>query len=120
MSVLGQICVIFAVCLTSEALAAVLPLPSGVLSMVLLLLLLAVRAVKPRQLQESSSFMLGHMPLFFVPACVGLLEHLELLLDNLWPIVLISVLTTPVVFLVTGHVVQLTMKLLKKKGEKTV
>lgn len=117
MPVLTQVCVIFAVCLVSEALAAVLPLPSGVLSMVVLLLLLAVRAVKPQQLRESSDFLLGHMTLFFVPACVGVLEHLELLLQNVGPIVLISVLTTPVVFFVTGHAVQLTMKLMKK-GEK--
>lgn len=114
MSVLAQICVIFAVCLVSEALAAVLPLPSGVLSMVVLLLLLVLRAVKPWQLRESSDFLLNHMTLFFVPACVGVLEHPEVLLENVWPIVLISVLTTPVVFFVTGHAVQLTMKLMKK------
>lgn len=114
MSVWAQLFVIFFICLASEGLAAVLPVPAGVLGMVLLLLLLSVRAVKPRQLRESSDFFLGYMPLFFIPACVGVLEHLELLLKNIGAIVLISVLTTPVVFFVTGHAVQLTMRLMMK------
>lgn len=120
MNVIAQICVVFAVCLASEGISAALPftLPAGVLSMVLLLVLLLCKVLKPRQLKESSDFLLNNMTLFFVPACVGLIQYVDVLVQNFWTIVLISVLTTPLVFFVTGHVVQLTMKWMWKKGER--
>ena len=119
MPILAQICVIFSVCLVSEGISSVLPFtfPASVLAMVILLLLLAVKVLKPQQLKESSGFFMDHMAMFFIPACVSVLKYVDVLLANFWAVVLISLLTTPLVFFVTGHVVQLTMKLLKRKGE---
>lgn len=119
MPVAAQLCVIFAVCLVSEGLAALLPFsfPASVLAMVVLLLLLLCKAVKPRQLQQTADFLLGNMPLFFVPACVGIIRYTDVLFQNFWAIVLISLLTTPLVFFVTGHVVQLTLKWVRRKEE---
>ena len=121
MSVLAQICVIFAVCLASEGLAAVLPFsfPASVIGMLLLLVLLGLKAVQPRQLEQTSSLLMDNMAMFFIPACVGIIRYADVLLANFWVIVLISILTTPLVFFVTGHVVQLTMKLMRRKGGKT-
>ena len=121
MSVLAQICVIFAVCLASEGIAAVLPFsfPASVIGMLLLLVLLGLKAVQPRQLEQTSSLLIDNMAMFFIPACVGIIRDADVLLANFWVIVLISSLTTPLVFFVTGHVVQLTMKLMRRKGSKT-
>lgn len=121
MSVLAQICVIFAVCLASEGIAAVLPFsfPASVIGMLLLLVLLGLKAVQPRQLEQTSSLLMDNMAMFFIPACVGIIRYADVLLANFWVIVLISILTTPLVFFVTGHVVQLTMKLMRRKGGKT-
>ena len=120
MSVLAQIGVVFGLCLAAEGISALLPFtfPATVLSMVLLLMLLSCRVLKPQQLKEKSEFLLGNMPLFFVPACVGILQYTDVLFQNFWAIILISLLTTPLVFFVTGHAVQLTMKLLRRKEEK--
>lgn len=120
MAVLAQICVIFAICLAGEGITAVLPFPfpASVMSMVLLLALLAFRLLKPRQLHETSGFLLNNMAMFFIPANVGIIKYKELIFGNLWPILLISLLTTPLVFFVTGHVVQLTMRVMRRKGEK--
>lgn len=117
MSVLAQLCMIFTVCLAAEGISAVLPFtfPASVMAMVLLLLLLAFKLVKSQQLQQTSGFFMDHMAMFFVPSCVGILRYLDVLLSNLWVILLISLLTTPLVFFVTGHMVQLTMKLMKRK-----
>lgn len=117
MPVLAQICVLFVICLAGEGIAAVLPFPfpATVMSMVLLLALLASRILKPRQLGETSGFLLDNMALFFIPANVGILQYKDVVLENLWPILLISLLTTPLVFLVTGHVVQLAMRLMRRK-----
>lgn len=120
MAVLKQLCLIFVICLAAEGISAVLPftLPASVISMVILLVLLAVRAVKPQQLQQVSDFLLGNMALFFIPVVSSMIQYKDVLFANFWAIVLICLLTTPLVFFVTGHVVQLTVKLMKKKGEK--
>ena len=121
MSVLAQICVIFGICLASEGISSVLPFtfPSSVLSMLVLLLLMVCKVLKPKQLQESAGFFLDHMAMFFIPVCVSVLKYVDVLLANFWTVVLISLLTAPLVFFVTGHVVQLTMKMMRrKKGEK--
>lgn len=117
MSVLKQLFLIFAVCLAGEGLSALLPFtfPAAVAAMVILLILLACRVVKPNQLQETGGFLLDNMAFFFVPVCVGVLEYWDVVVQNLWPILLISLLTTPVVFFVTGHVVQLTVRLMDRK-----
>lgn len=117
MTVLAQIGVLFAICLASEGISAVLPFPfpASVISMLFLLLLLGCKALKPRQLKEASGFFMDNMAMFFVPVCVGVLKYTDVLFANFWVIVLISMLTTPLVFFVTGHVVQLTMKLLRGK-----
>lgn len=119
MSILGQILLLFSVCLAGEGLSAALPFPfpGSVLSMVLLLCLLWTGMVKPRQLREEANFLLDNMPLFFIPSCVGIIRYADVLFRNFWSIVLISLLTTPLVFFCTGHAVQLTMKLLRKGGK---
>ncbi len=121
MSVLAQICVIFGICLVSEGISSVLPFPfpSSVLAMLVLLALLAARLLKPAQLKQTSGFFMDHMAIFFLPPCVGILQYKDILLANLWAVLLISMLTTPLVFFVTGHVVQLTMKLISKRKEGT-
>ena len=119
MHVFAQIAVLFAICVAAEGIAAVLPFtfPSSVLGMLILLALLLCKAIKPRQLEQTSGFFLNNMTFFFVPTCVGILKYTDVLFSNFWAIVLISILTTPLVFFVTGHVVQFAMKKLNGKGE---
>ena len=119
MHIFAQIAVIFSICVVAEGIAAILPFtfPSSVLGMLILLALLLTKVLKPKQLEETSGFFLNNMTFFFVPTCVGILKYTDVLFSNFWAIVLISILTTPLVFFVTGHVVQLTMKKTKEKGE---
>ena len=120
MHVFAQIAVLLLVCLAAEGIAAVLPFtfPSSVLAMLILLVLLLCKAIKPKQLEETSGFFLNNMTFFFVPTCVGILKYTDVLFSNFWAIMLISILTTPLVFFVTGHVVQAAMKQIDRKGEK--
>ena len=119
MPVLTQICVLFSICLAAEGISSVLPfpMPASVLSMVILLLLLGLRILKPKHLQQGADHLLNNMALLFVPANVSVLRYWDAVLSNLWPILLICILTTPLVFFVTGHVVQLTMKALRRREE---
>ncbi len=120
MAVISQICVIFAICLASEGISAVLPFtfPASVIGMILLLILLCTKVLKPSHLQQTSNFLLGTMAMYFIPACVSVLEYVDVLLDNIWAILIICFVTTPVVFFVAGHVVQLTVRLMRKKVAK--
>jgi len=119
-SVLRQLGILFAVCLAGEGISRLLPFafPASVVAMVLLLILLFCGVLKPNRMEPCGSFLLDHMALFFVPSCVSILKYWQVLLQNLWPIVIICLLTTPLVFFVTGHAVQLTVRLMHGRKER--
>lgn len=118
MNIMGELALIFGVCLAGEGVAALLPVafPASVISMVLLMALLLAGVVKDRQIQTVSHFLVANMAFFFLPSFVGLLEHVELLKSRALPLVFIVVATTPVVYLATAWTVRLLM-LRKQKGE---
>ena len=111
MHIMGELALIFGICLVGEGVAALLPVafPASVISMVLLMVLLLTGVVKDRHIQTASHFLVANMAFFFLPSFVGLLEHIELLKSQLVPLLLIVVLTTPVVYLITGWTVRLLM-----------
>lgn len=111
MNIMGELALIFGICLVGEGVAALLPVafPASVISMALLMVLLLTGVVKDRHIQTASHFLVANMAFFFLPSFVGLLEHIELLKSQLVPLLLIIVLTTPVVYLITGWTVRLLM-----------
>lgn len=119
MNIMGELALIFGICLAGEGVAALLPVafPASVISMVLLMVLLLTGVVKDRHIQTASHFLVANMAFFFLPSFVGLLEHIELLKSQLVPLLLIIVLTTPVVYLVTGWTVRLLMLRYRNRKE---
>ena len=120
MRIIAQIGVVLLVCLLGEAIAAVLPFPfpASVIGMLLLFLLLACGWLKPHHIREKSNFLLSNMAFFFIPAGVGLLKYLDVLAENLIPLLVICLVTTPLVFFVTGWTVQAIMKWTASKEDK--
>lgn len=118
MQLILQIGVVFAVCLAGEVISALLPFafPASVIAMVLLFLLLWAKALRPGQLSQLSGFLLDNMPIFFIPASVSIINYADALMDNLLPILIICIGTVPLVFFVTGHTVQLVIRLMDRKG----
>lgn len=117
--VMLELGLILLVCLAGEWIAALLPFafPASVISMVLLAVLLMTGVIREKLLSTVSKFLVVNMGLFFVPALVGTLEYAEVLKTALLPFVMVTFLTTPVVYVVTAWSVQLLMKALgKKKG----
>lgn len=55
------------------------PVPGSIIGMLLLFALLMVRGAMPVSLKHSSDTMLPYLPLFVVPASVGIVNHLHLL-----------------------------------------
>lgn len=115
---MAEIALIFVLCLVGEWIAALLPVafPASVISMVILILLLMTGVIKQRQIQTVSNFLVVNMGLFFVPALVGTLEYVDVLKAQLFPFLVVVLITTPIVYGVTAWTVQLLMRLLKKKG----
>ena len=112
-----ELALILVICLLGEGIAALLPVafPASVISMVLLMLLLLCGAVKERQIQVTSKFLVVNMGIFFVPAVVETIEYAELLSRQLLPFVVIVLVTTPVVYGITAWTVQLLMRWMRKE-----
>ena len=117
MHIMAQIAIICAVCLVSEGVAALIPVafPASVIALLLLMLLLFTGAVKPRHIQDLSGFLVANMAFFFLPSCVGVMEHAPAVLRQLLPFLLISFLTTPLVYFVTAWTVQWLIRRSKRK-----
>lgn len=120
MSLMGELGLIFAVCLAGELIAALLPVafPASVISMVLLMLLLLCGVVKEGHISVVSKFLVANMGICFIPALVGVLEYWDVLKHQLVPFAVVTLITTPVVYVVTAWAVQLLMKILGRKGGK--
>ena len=120
MSIMGELGVIFGVCLVGELIAALLPVafPASVISMVLLMLLLLCGVVKEGHISVVSKFLVANMGICFIPALVGVLDYWDVLKNQLLPFVVLTLVTTPIVYGVTVWSVQLLMKMRKRKGGK--
>lgn len=116
MKYIKQLLIILAFTLLGEALARLLPLPipAAIYGLVLLFLALSTGLLKPHHIDETARFLLQIMSVLFVAPTVGILAQWGLIAPNLVPIVVIMVVSTLVVFTVSGLV---TRALLKKGGE---
>lgn len=119
MNLILEFCTVFLICMAGEWIAAFLPftLPASVISLILLLILLLCGAVKERTIQGTSQFLISNMGLFFIPAIVGTLEYLDVLKLQAIPFLMVTVISTPVVYAVTAWSIRLFMKLFGKKEE---
>ncbi|MCI9415188.1 MAG: CidA/LrgA family protein [Clostridiales bacterium] len=108
MRILTQIGIVLSVCLIGEGISLLLPFPfpGSIAAMLLLFLLLVTGAVKPRHIREKSDFLLQNMAFFFIPAGVGILDHLDILYRNLLPLLFICVVTTILTFAAAAFTVR--------------
>ena len=117
MRYIKQLVYILAFTLAGEVLAYVLPLPipAAIYGLVLMLIALMTGLLKPEKIQDTADFLLGIMPLLFVAPGVQILEHWNLISQNLIPIIVILILSTWAVFAISGWVTQLLLS--KKEGD---
>ncbi len=86
--------------------AAGLPLPGPVIGLLLLLVALIIRGGPDKGLHDTSSGLLRHLSLLFVPAGVGVVTQLDALAQN-WAAILVAVVvSTTLGLVVTGWVMQ--------------
>lgn len=87
-------------------------LPGSIIGMMLLFVALRLRIIDAEKVRPIARFLLGGMALFFIPYGVGLMVSYQVLLDNLWAIVISGVISTVLVLICVGRVFQ---KLNKKE-----
>ncbi len=119
-SLMFQVAFIMTLCFFCDAVSGVLPfaMPGSILAMFVLLILLFLKIIKPEKLAQLKNILLRNMTLFFVPAGVSVMLYTDILKEIWLALLFVVVLTTPLVFVVTGLTVQFCAnKLIKQKGE---
>lgn len=92
-----------------------LPIPASVYGLVLLFGALCLKIVKPAQVKDAGSFLVGIMPVLFVAPAVGIMDHWALIRPRLLPIALLIFATTALTFGISGRIARF---FLKKGGER--
>ena len=90
-------------------------LPGTLTGTLLLAVLLAMGALSPGKVQSAANQLLDHIPLFFIPLAVGIVDVWELLREQLLVVSIVVVASTLIVMLMTG----LTTQFLINKLERT-
>ena len=108
MKYLHQLCLIFSFSFLGEVLNHLIPLPipASIYGMILLFLALFTGILPLKAVKEAGSFLTSILPVLFVVATVGLIDHWELLRSALLPIALILILTTLLTFAISGWIAQ--------------
>jgi holin-like protein len=81
-----------------------LPLPGGVIGLVILLAIFIWRGGPDRQMKETSHFLLRNMTVLFIPASVGLITQLPALKQDALPIGVAIVVSTVLGMAVTAAI----------------
>lgn len=110
MKILNQIALILGIWCVGEYISSLIQnivvVPGSIIAMILLFLLLQFKVVKIENIKEVSDFFLNNMAIFFVPAGVSLITSLNIIMDNIFVLLISVVLSTVIVMYVTGIVVQ--------------
>ena len=92
-----------------------LPIPASIYGLVIMLLVLRFGLIKLRHVKHTAEFLIGIMTLMFVPAAVGLMDSWAVLKKIIFPLLIITVVTTVLVMAVTGRVTQMVIRLERDK-----
>lgn len=83
-----------------------LPVPGPVIGMGLLFVGLVIRGGAPAKLEGTADTLLSHLSLLFVPAGVGIMLHLDLIMEQWLPILAALVVSTALTIGVTAWLMQ--------------
>ena len=116
MKYITQMLYILLFCVLGEVLQAVIPLPipAAIYGIILMLIALWSGLLKEEKISDAAGFLISIMPILFVSPAVKILQHWKLISDKLAQIVIIMVVSTFVVFAVSGLV---TKAFRKKEGK---
>lgn len=116
MKTLKGLTIIFLCLLAGEIIRKLIdfPIPPVVYGMLLLLILFLIGLVKVEDVEQVGNALLGNLAFLFVPVTVTLMDQLDVLGDNIIPILVITLVSLPFTMGVTAKVVELVQNARKK------
>ena len=119
MKYIAQATIILAFTFAGEILNRIIPLPipASIYGMVILFTALCTGLIKLSAVRETGKFLIYIMPMMFIPATVGLLESWSVMQEFLTAIIVISLVSTVLVMVFTGHITQFIIKLKNKEDK---
>ena len=108
MKYLKQIAIILVVSFLGEFLNWLLPFPSpgSIYGMVILFVALMTGVIRLSSVKNVGDFLIDILPLLFIPPTVGLLDVWPVMQNFLGAIIVISIVSTIIVAVVSGHITQ--------------
>lgn len=119
MRYLKQFGIILAVTCAGEVMKYFIPLPvpASIYGLLLMMILLLTKRIKLEQLRETADFLVEIMPVMFIPAAAGLLDSWGQMKAILFPITVITIVSTVIVIFVTGKVTEFMINRREKRRE---
>ena len=116
MKYLRQFLIILMISFLGEVCHAVLPLPipASIYGLVLMLVGLISGIVPLAAVRDAAKFLVGIMPVMFIPAAVGLMVSWPILRPVCIPILVIVFVSTVLVMGFSGRVTQMVIRMQKK------
>ena len=117
MKYLTQFFWILLFCALGELLAAVIPfpIPAAIYGLVLLFLALSLKLIKLEQVADAANYLISVMGVFFVSPVVNILAYWGVIKPNLGAIAVVILVTTVLVFSVSGLVTKVLLR--KEKAD---
>ena len=120
MKYIFQLMIIMAVSFVGEVLHVLLPLPvpASVYGLLILLLLLILKIIKLSQVEDTASYLISIMPIFFIEPTAALMNSFGIVKGNILPLCFASFFSFVAVMAVTGLTSQAVIRNKKKKEER--
>ncbi len=90
-----------------------LPLPASIIGLLLLFFALQTGVVELKTVQSLAKIMLDYLVLMVVPACISIMQYLDIIQKELWILLLATSLSTFLVLIATGRTYQVIRYLQK-------
>jgi len=109
--ILLQIAIIYVVYIVgnyiSKIISPIIIIPGSLIGMILLFIFLCTNIIKLPMIEDTGTFLLKYMGLFFVPFAVGIMDSFELIEDNFIELTTILIISCIVVMFVSCKVTDL-------------
>lgn len=83
-----------------------LPVPASIYGIIIMLICLKTKLIALDSVRETGKFLIEIMPMMFIPAAVGLITVWDVIKPKCVPYIIITIVSTIVVMVVSGHVTQ--------------
>ena len=122
MKFVKQLLIILSISFIAEIMEYFIPLPvaASIYGLILMLIGLVTGLIPLKEVEDAADFLVEIMPIMFIPATVGIMTSIEALKQMLVPLCVISIVSTVLVFGVTGRVTQSIIRRGRKESAQTV